>query len=557
MRTISKRWLLLGTVVIVVVAAVLAGKFLFAGTPARASTQPGQVTVGDIQAVVLSSGALQPAADINLTFGTAGTLSQLKVKPGDTVSKGQVIAALDTRDLQLAVTQAQSSVSAAQTKLDALKVGPTDEQKSAARLKVLQAQANLNSAQSKLDTLKAGLTPAQLSAAKLKLSQAQATVDKAKSSSALQVQQAQLSVNSAQRAQLNAQDKYNTVAAPLLDSKGNLLPKLPQDQINTYNAAFRALQDAKDNFTKAQLGLQDAQAQQTQGTSQAQGQLDDATLQYQATIAGASQSDIAAAQTALDQAKAQLDDANLQYQSAAAGPTQLDIDTAQAAVDQAKSNLESTKLKLQNADLVAPFAGVVAAVPVIEGQTVTANANIAELVNMDAFHLDMNVSESDIGQIKLNQPVDVTFDALGGTVYTGTVTYVAPVAQVQQGVVSYPATVTLDPKAAGSALKPGMSATASVIVQQDTNALLVPNRAVRTEGRQKVVYIMGPGSTQIRVPVQTGISDDQSTEVLGDTPLREGDSVAIQTTTGTTTTNRTGGGGGLINLGGGGGRRTP
>ncbi len=495
MRALSRRWVLVAAIAVVLVAAVLVFRSMFA-LPARAAVQYGEVTRGTIQATVLSSGALQPAADTNLTFGIAGTLAQVNVRPGDRVTKGQLIASLDKRDLQLAVSQAQASLNSAQAKLDSLKAGPTASQLSAARLKVTQAQSNL---------------------------------DKVKSSSAIQVQQAQLAVNSAQRALANAQDKYNSVSRPLLDSKGQLLPGLTQDQIDQYNAALRSLEDAKDNLTKAQLALQDAQLQQTQNVALAQ---------------------------------AQLDDAKTQLQDLTAGPAQTDLETAQAAVDQAKANLDEARLKLQNADLLAPYAGVIAAVPVIAGQTVAANTTIAELVDDSSFHVDVNVSEADIQQVKLNQPAEITFDALSDVVYTGTVTYVSPVAQVQQGVVSYPVTITLDPKASASGLRPGMSATASVIVNRHNDALLVPNRAVRTEGLQKVVYVVGPGGMQVRVPVQTGISDDQQTEIVGDTPLREGDSVVIQTTASTSTSTSTGtsnpfrgGGGGLINFGG--GRRGP
>lgn len=491
MSSISKRWWLVLAVVVLLVAGVLASRSLFGAPAARAAVGFGDVTRGDIQSAVLSSGTLQAAADTNLTFGSAGTLVSLKVKPGDVVTKGQVLASLDTADLQLSVTQ---------------------------------AQANVNSAQAKLDALKAGPTNVQLSSAKLKVSQAQSNLEKVKSSSSVQVQQGQLAVNSAERALQNAQDKYNSVSKPLLGTNGLLIPGLTQDQIDQYNQALRALNDAKDNLTRAQLAQQDTTLQQSQNVAQAQ---------------------------------AQLDDANLQMQAATAPPLQTDLEGAQAGVDQAKANLEAAQLKLRNANLVAPYAGVIATVPVIEGQAVGANANIVELVDNSTFHLDMNVGESDIQQLKPNQPVDVTFDALNGAVYTGTITYISPVAQTQQGVVSYPATVTLDPKIAGADLRPGMSATASVIIDRHTSALLVPNRAVRTEGRQKVVYVAGPGGTQVRVPVQTGISDDQQTEIVGDTPLREGDSVVIQSTTSTTTT--TNRGGGLINLGGGGGsgRRGP
>jgi HlyD family secretion protein len=176
---------------------------------------------------------------------------------------------------------------------------------------------------------------------------------------------------------------------------------------------------------------------------------------------------------------------------------------------------------------------------------------VAELVDISSYHIDMNVSETDISTVQVNQPVDLTFDALPGVTYTGTVTYVNPKATNQQGVVSYLATVTLDPKAAGSTLRAGMSATAAVITNRHSNVLLVPNRAVRTESGQLVVYVIGPGDTQIRVPVQTGLSNDTSTEIVGATPLREGDALVVS---GTTASGATRPAGGLINLGGGGRR---
>jgi HlyD family secretion protein len=246
-----------------------------------------------------------------------------------------------------------------------------------------------------------------------------------------------------------------------------------------------------------------------------------------------------------------VDQAQNNLDSLKAGPTASDLATAQAAVDQAQASLQSAQLKLKNAALVAPFSGTITDVPVTVGQTVAAGTTVAELVDTSRYHIDMNVSETDISTLKVNQPVDLTFDALPDLVYTGTVTYINPKATVAQGVVSYLTTVTLDPKAAGSALRAGMSATAAVITQQRTNALLVPNRAVRTEGRQKVVYVVGPGGTQIRVPVETGLTNDTSTEITGTTPLREGDDLVISSTTSGATRPA---GGGLINLGGGGRR---
>lgn len=542
MRVIRRGWWVL--LIAVIVAAVLLLPFtrrlIFGDTTARAANQTAQVSQGDISAQVLSSASLQPAADLSLTFGSAGTVSNIAVKPGDKVEKGQTLAQLDTADLQLSVTQATANLSSAQAKLTLLKAPPNEGD-------VKVAKDNLASAQAKLALVKAGATQVQISAAQLKVTQAQSSLDKAKSSSSTSQQQADIAVHQATNAVQNAQDSYSKVAADALASNGSFITALPtaltpkygdlQGLINEYNKQKRALEDAQGNLQKAQLSAADARLQATQNAASAQASLDDANKQLKDVTAGPSAADLAAAQTSVDQAQNTLD-------KLTAPPTAQDLAQAQASVDQAQANLDSAKLKLKNATLIAPFAGTIASVPVKLGQTVSANTAVAEIVDMSAFHVDMNIGESDVTRVKVGQPVDVTFDALAGQVYTGTVTFVAPNATIQQGVVSYLATVTLDPKAVGSDLMPGMSASTAAIVESHQNVLLMPNRAIRTESNQKVVYVIGPGGQQIRVPVKTGISDDTSTEIVGQTPLRPGDAVVITTPTSATTTRGGGGGGG-------------
>src|SRR5438067_9066341 len=119
--------LLKNRLTIVIGIAVVVGAIVFAvmTMSARAAANPsrltGQVTRGDIQATVLSSAALQPANDLTLTFGAAGTIASIAVKPGDHVTKGQVLASLDPSDLELAVSQAQANLSSAQAKLESVK----------------------------------------------------------------------------------------------------------------------------------------------------------------------------------------------------------------------------------------------------------------------------------------------------------------------------------------------------------------------------------------------------------------------------------------------------
>jgi HlyD family secretion protein len=175
----------------------------------------------------------------------------------------------------------------------------------------------------------------------------------------------------------------------------------------------------------------------------------------------------------------------------------------------------------------------VADVLISVGQQVGTSGAAVNLIDLSTYHVDMNVGESDISRVQVGQDVNLTFDALPGQAFTGTITYVAPKATIQQGVVSYLARVTLDPKAVTSAIKPGMTTTAAAVVEKHTNVLMVPNRAVKTEGRQKVVYVLRDRA-QTRVPIEIGIVNDQFTEVVGETTLREGDEAVISTPAGTT-----------------------
>src|SRR6266704_1514021 len=77
---LKKWWVWLGLILIVAVAIFIGMRAAAAGT-GRAPLQTAQVSRGDIQSTVLSSAALQPAADLTLTFGSGGTLTDLKMKP--------------------------------------------------------------------------------------------------------------------------------------------------------------------------------------------------------------------------------------------------------------------------------------------------------------------------------------------------------------------------------------------------------------------------------------------------------------------------------------------
>jgi HlyD family secretion protein len=174
------------------------------------------------------------------------------------------------------------------------------------------------------------------------------------------------------------------------------------------------------------------------------------------------------------------------------------------------------------------------------------------LVNLDNLQAQITLSEVDIAKIQADKQVTLSLDALSGQSVSGKVVSVSPVGTVTSGVVNYTVTVALtksDP-----AIKPGMTATASFIVAQRDNVLLVPNRALKTQNSRRYLTLLFEGK-EIPLVVQTGLNNEQNTEIVSAATtdgqartLAEGDVVVLNSTT---TTSNAGGGGFGIPLGGG------
>src|SRR5512141_1051301 len=107
-------------------------------TAATTETQLGEVTQATLSAVVESSGSVTPKAENDLSFGVSGTVSKVNVKVGDQVKQGDVLAELDTIDLELAVAQARQAYLSQQATYS-LTVKPDPGQVAAAELAVSNA----------------------------------------------------------------------------------------------------------------------------------------------------------------------------------------------------------------------------------------------------------------------------------------------------------------------------------------------------------------------------------------------------------------------------------
>jgi HlyD family secretion protein len=278
-----------------------------------------------------------------------------------------------------------------------------------------------------------------------------------------------------------------------------------------------------------------------------------------------SRSELDAAQSAYDTAgaqrnaaRAQLDAAAAKLRSAQAQSRSADaqVDKAKAQVSQAQAALEQARVDLDRTIIRSPINGTVISRSVDIGQTVAASLQAPTLFtiaqDLTKMQVDTNVSEADIGNVAVAQTATFTVDAFPNHTFQGSVREIRQAPIVVQSVVNYNTVITVNNPELK--LRPGMTATVSILVAQRNQALKIPKAALRfqpklseteredlerylrerrdggsRDGPTSIsdtqpnrwqsapkVWILTPEGFLRPVAVRLGISDDQFTEMIGD-----------------------------------------
>lgn len=218
----------------------------------------------------------------------------------------------------------------------------------------------------------------------------------------------------------------------------------------------------------------------------------------------------------LEQAKAKLLAAKTEWERIKDGPDPDDIATAQVRLDIAQATLDSVRIK-------APFTGTVTNVQAQVGDLVNAGQLAVQIDDLSRLLIDIQVSEVDINRVQFDQVVELTFDAIPGTNYSGTVSDIAASGSSVNGAVNFTVTVEID--SADESIRPGMTAAANIAISQLDNILLVPSRAVKTVNNQRVVYVLR-NNFPVAVDITLGSSANNYSQITeGD--IKEGDLIVL------------------------------
>lgn len=198
-------------------------------------------------------------------------------------------------------------------------------------------------------------------------------------------------------------------------------------------------------------------------------------------------------------------------------PLSLTVENLRLQRETAAQNLEEAKQQRENLIVTAPCDGVIASLNVSEGDEITSGTLLCSILEGEDMNLTISVDELDVVEVEVGQKVTITIDALSDVELEGEVYKIAPVGTNSGGVTTYDVELTFD--AAGTGVRSGMNATGEITVASTDDTLYVPVEALMTVNNQ--TYVMVADSTGVMA--MSGMGDAAGMSDLSEGDMPDGD----------------------------------
>lgn len=456
-----------------------------AEAPAPVSVQMATAEHRTVEATLSAQGTLAPAqgASAKVAPAVAGKLSEVRVREGERVAAGQVVAVIENQPQQQQARSAESALAASQAQARqseiAADAAATDQANAvrAAKLAVdsartdrdnavQQAKTALAAAETDLRKTRAGARPQEVAQAEQAVAQAKATRDRAETE--LQRQQFLFEKGISAKRQVEDARTALSVADAGLETA--------RQQVSLLKAGART-----EDVQAAELRVQQAQEAVAQAKTSG-----DAKLRL--------------AQAALTQAEQGALQVAARRQDAVA---------AHEVIFQKQADLGAARATAGYAVVRAPISGLVTRRAQNPGDMADPSAAIVEIANTGSLDLLANLPADAAAQLRPGMIALVTTEQSHGFPSTGRVASVGQV-DPQTNLLGVRISVV---NSAGK-LKIGTFATAQITVRTDANAVVVPKEAVLAKESGSVVFIVGPDNVAHERKVSTGVEQGGVVEIL-------------------------------------------
>lgn len=437
--------------------------------------------------VVRGSGMIE-ATEVMIGPRIAGKLAEVVVREGDTVHAGDLIARLDTSEIDAQAAQFEAALRAAEARLSAALNGPRPEQIKAARAAVAQAKAAAAGASASARTARTGFKNttelrAAHDAARMRVKAAEAQLaDAEEALSLVRIGPRSRQIDMARAVIYQAEVGLEKAEADLrriqdLSREGAVSDQQRDAAVAARDAAAAQLEQAKAALADLMAGARPQEVRRAElGVTQARANLEAARLAEQS--AAQALSDRLGARSALDIASTSVETSRAQARAAQAqldlllsGTRPEEIRAASEQVRQARETLRMARVQRSHCSIHAPSDGIIKARVAEPGETVPMGSPIVILLDAARPWLRVYISETSYGRIRIGDRAVVTTDSFPDRKFDGTVVEIASEAEFTPKNIQSPEEraklvfgVKIDLRQAGEHLKPGMPADAVILV---------------------------------------------------------------------------------------------
>ena len=346
---------------------------------------PSEATIPHVadEFAVIADGRLVPFKYVSLTFAAGGEVKEIFFEEGEPVNQGEVIAYLSGRvRLEAEVARAKLAQSNAERALDELIEG-ADVASAQAELDLAQTQDALDDANRKWQNQQEGYRASETT-----------------------IKNARAELTLAESALKNAKSKYDRAPGSRTEDSGKA-------------AAYKKYAAAQQRY-------------------------DSALRSYNWYKGHPSEIEQAVLDGEVGFAMAQLDKAQRVWDRLQNGPDPWILEIAQEELDLAQASLEAAKAALAETEIIAPFDGILASMTLKVSEQVVPGQIGVVLADFSKWFVETeNLTEIELPQIEVGQPVLVTFDALPDVALEGQVANITPYYEIKRGDVTYPVEVSL------------------------------------------------------------------------------------------------------------------
>ncbi|MFB3042613.1 MAG: HlyD family secretion protein, partial [Candidatus Poribacteria bacterium] len=458
----KNKWIIITIIVVIVLGLggfLLRGK-LVSATKDTANEQAGLdiktavVERGDISVTIDATGTIKPLNIIDVNSKASGKILELLVDAGDYVEKDEIIARIETTYVQVDVDQAKADLNASKARLEQAEINIQLE-KEQSKIQITQSKEGLAESQKRLEQLEEQILHIE--------KQANAR-QKADAENNLMI--AGLRYGLLTSATVRAED-IKRAESTVQQTKANL------------DLATKEYERKKQLFEKKYLSTSDLDVAETQWQS-ADAQYRSALEQAKMVKEPASEAelelakaDIKKSEFALDAAKEQIEkekyrdmeieiqrnrvkQASESLQLAFANRARItlrekDLKTAEAQLRRSESQLQLANESLLDTVIRAPISGTILEKRVEEGQVIFSSfggggrssigssegTTLATMADLSKVYVVTEVDETDIGKVRIGQPVTITVEAFPDQPFEGEVLKIAPQGQVVQNVTTF------------------------------------------------------------------------------------------------------------------------